>query len=287
MKYQPSTVREILNVASGKLALSSPTGLLDSKIILKYISKMTDVDLILKADEILDEKIVEEYFKLIDRRFKGEPVSYITGVKSFMNLDFKVNKNVLIPRPETELLVEKVLERLDDSKKKGFEVGLGSGNISISLLKNREKLTMTATDISLEAIKTALENIEQYQLEDRISVNYADIYSKECGGNFDFLVSNPPYITEKEYSSLMADVKEYEPELALLAGEDGCDCYKKIIKTAPLILKEGAFIAFEIGANQALSLKEILINEGFSDVAVYKDLAGRDRVIMGELKNVK
>ncbi len=287
MNLSPNSLKEVLGIASGRLALSSPTGLLDAKVILKHLTKMTDVDLILKADVPLETELVKEYFDLVARREKGEPVAYLTGEKAFMGLDFKVTKDVLIPRPETETLVEKVLELRGKGSLKGFEVGVGSGCISISLLKANPDLTMVASEISKPAIEVAQNNADMHGVSNRLKLVNANIFNEECGGRFDFLVSNPPYIGAEEYSSLMADVREFEPKRALYADCDGLDYYVRIVNAAPNLLKPGSLIAFEIGMSQGPEVSSILEGAGFRDIVVYPDLSGRDRIVMGVYAYVK
>ncbi len=264
-----------------RLEHSSMTASLDAKIIIKKVLNFTDADLIIKQDYILNHQEVKEIDALIERRLNKEPVAYIVGSKGFMDYDFEVSEGVLIPRADTEVLVEKLVSKIQDEVLSGLEIGVGSGCISISLLKLCENLKMRASDISDKAIAVASKNAEKLLVNDRLELFKADIIDKMDSNKYDFIVSNPPYIDELEYEGLMPDVKDYEPKLALFGGKDGLDFYRRILTVADENLALGGFIAFEIGYNQADSLRDLLKKHHFGEIEVIQDLAGKDRVVIG------
>lgn len=283
------SLRTELQRAAGELALVSETAYLDAKLLLMKASGFSEVELVLRAVEVLDKEVAEVFWELVDRRRKGEPVAYLLGNKGFMGLDFEVGKGVLIPRPETELLVEGLSTRLKAGEgrgrapMRGLEIGLGSGVISLSLLKLHPELEMEATDISESALEQAEKNALKLGLSRRLRTHQADIYDESIGGGFDFLVSNPPYIAEQEYRSLDKAILDYEPELALLAKEEGYFFYNRITELAPRILNRGGLLAFEIGYNQASRVREQMKAHGFINIELIRDYSQFDRVLIGEL----
>lgn len=281
------SLRTDLERAAGELIFLTETPYLDAKLLLMKASGFTEVDLVLRAEEVLDAAISRDFRALVERRKKGEPLAYITGSKGFMGEDFEVAGGVLIPRPETELLVENLSVRLKEGGKegpgiKGLEVGLGSGIISLSLLKLLPGLKMTATDISEEALFLAGKNAEKLGLSESLDFYKIDIYDDSLGGDFDFLVSNPPYIAEEEYESLDRSILDYEPKDALLADEEGYYFYKRLTSLAPKILKKGGLLAFEIGYNQADGVISLMEEAGFVKIDRIKDYSQFDRVLIGE-----
>lgn len=283
------SLRTELQRAAGLLAFLSPTPYLDAKLLLMKASGFSEVDLVLRAEEVLDQGVAREFEKLLERRKRGEPLAYIVGTKGFMGEEFEVAQGVLIPRPETELLVEHLSLRLREgglgakSPERGLEIGLGSGIISLSLLKLFPTLTMEGTDISEEALAITRKNALKLGLESRLKAHRADIVDESIGGSFDFLVSNPPYIAEAEYKELDSTVLDYEPKLALQAEEEGYYFYKKITELAPGLLKKGGLLAYEIGYNQAAYVRELMKEQGFINIELIRDYSQFDRVLIGEL----
>ncbi|RMA97043.1 peptide chain release factor N(5)-glutamine methyltransferase [Hydrogenothermus marinus] len=255
------------------------TAVLDAQIILSNILNIPRWKLIIE-DINLSKKQEEEFFEKIKKRAERYPVAYIIEEKEFYGLNFKVNEGVLIPRPETEILVEETLKRIKNKKNPiGLEIGIGSGAISISLLKNKPDLRMIATDISDKAIQVAIENAKIHNVLNRLKIIKTDKI-RGINEKFDFIVSNPPYIPLKEYENLMPEVKK-EPKEALIAKDEGLEFYKEIIKKGKDLLKEDGFFAFEVGYNQAEKVENILQSYGFKAEKI-KDLQQIDRVVIGE-----
>jgi release factor glutamine methyltransferase len=258
------------------------TPITDSQLILSFLLKKPRWKLITDREENLPEDIQLQYFILIKRRAEGFPVAYITGKKHFFGLEFEVEEGVLVPRPETEILVEEVLKRIPKHKHThGLEIGIGSGIIAISLLKNRKKLLMTGVDISDKALQISTRNAIKHKVIDRFFIKKSNLFENiPENQKFDFIVSNPPYISEEEFKKLPREVKK-EPKEALLAGKEGIEFYEKIVKEGVRFLKSKGFFAFEIGHTQGEKVKKILEKEGFK-VKLVKDLQELDRVIIGE-----
>ncbi|HEV09468.1 MAG TPA: peptide chain release factor N(5)-glutamine methyltransferase [Sulfurihydrogenibium azorense] len=226
----------------------------------------------------------QNFLDALEERVKRKPLSYIVKKKEFFGLEFYVDRGVLIPRPETEILVEKVLESLKTKENPiGLEVGVGSGCISISLLHNKKDLKMVALDISEKALQITKINAEKFNVLDRITLKNFDIMKDDLESlgieYVDFVVSNPPYIPEKDYENLQEEVK-HEPKEALIAGKVGTEFYEKIVERLKSLLKEDGFFAFEIGIGQSEQVKNILERNGFKKVKIYKDLASIDRVVI-------
>lgn len=256
----------------------------DARLLLAFVLCCDKLYLTLNRDKKLTCEQQKTYIEYITRRANGEPLSYITGVKEFMSLEFKVNKNVLIPRPETEHLVELTLNW---AKKQHcpsiLDLCTGSGAIAVSLsyyLKNKARVY--GADISADALETAQKNadynnanVDFFAMD---ALNFIEIPQK-----YDAVISNPPYIETDIINTLDANVKNYEPHIALDGGSDGLIFYKRITNNARKILKPKGLLAFEIGHNQGDSVKKLMANN-FYDVKIQKDLAGLDRIVYGYLK---
>lgn len=260
----------------------------------KNDSPLADIDYILgslgfsKTDIILGEKTISaEELKIFDaameRLKKGEPVQYIAGRCEFMSLEFEVSSATLIPRCDTEILVEAVIDFYKDKKApKILEVGCGSGCVSVSLAHFLPDANIVAVDISKDAISVAKRNAERNNVADRVEFknhNILDGFS-DLGFIPDIVVSNPPYIKSEDIKILDKKVRDFEPCLALDGGEDGLDFYRFISKNA--IIAEDGLLAFEVGIGQANQVSEFMA-ERFSNIKILKDLAGIERVVMGEL----
>ncbi|ACN99316.1 protein-(glutamine-N5) methyltransferase, release factor-specific [Sulfurihydrogenibium azorense Az-Fu1] len=255
---------------------------LEALIILQEILKIPKHKIFTDPD--LEIKDYQEAINVALQRSKKVPLGYLIKKKEFFGLEFYIEEGVLIPRPETEVLVEKVLHQLENLKNPlGLEVGVGSGCISVSLLYNKKDLKMYALDISEKALKITKINAEKYDLLDRLTLIKFDVMKDDVKDlnldRLDFVVSNPPYISEDEYESLPEEVKK-EPKEALISGKVGTEFYEKIVEKFKNYLKEYGFFAFEIGINQAEKVKSILERNGFKNIKIYKDLAGIDRVLI-------
>lgn len=231
------------------------------------------------TDREIDFNILDEALK---RRIKGEPCAYIIGETEFMSLPFKVNKNVLIPRQDTENLVEYLIDN-SKGEEKILDLCTGSGCIGISLKKYIKNSDVTMVDISDDAIVVATENAKLNNVD--VKVVKDDVLSPLFSyGEYDILVSNPPYIEKEVIETLEKQVKDYEPRLALDGGEDGLVFYRKIAKDYKKYLKNGGICAFEIGFNQGEAVKNILEENGFSEVEIIKDYNGNERIARGTKK---
>ena len=279
------SVTEVLKSATARLeecGIDSPR--LDAEILLAHVLGWRRLNLYIDAEKILPLESILRFNELITRRLEKIPVAYLTGAKDFMGLSFAVNENVLIPRPETELLTEFIGEYL---RGLGGEVtfadlGTGSGAIAISILKFVKNSRAAAVDISAEALEVAKFNASKFHVEDRIEFYCGDLFAPLEGQKFNAIVSNPPYIPTSELKTLQTEVKR-EPQTALDGGEDGLSFYQRIISDAPRFLLSGGLLAVEIGINQASAVKNLFAQANFVDVTILKDLAGLERVITGRL----
>lgn len=230
---------------------------------------------------INDEKI-ELIDKLMKQRLEGKPLAYILGEWEFFSLTFKVNENVLIPRADTEILVEKALEFVENTKKdaKILDLCCGSGCIGIALLKNAYQVEVLACDISKKALEISMFNAKLNEVENRYKTLEFDVFSVEnIPQKFDLIVSNPPYIKKEEIKTLDIDVRDFEPELALDGGEDGYDFYRQIIKNFTNNLNDNGKIIFEYGIGQEEEIRQIFEKYKYKDIKIYKDYNNINRII--------
>ena len=284
------TVHQALQQALERLREKVSTPLLDSQVILCCVLNVDRLYLIINKDKILTKEETEEYNKLIGKRFQGLPVQYITGSQEFMGLMFHVEEGVLIPRPDTEILIEKVLDRIDVNNRYNIvDIGTGSGAISVSLAKFIEGAYIYSIDISRKAIDMGRKNAENNGVGSKISFLNGDLFKPlektDIIGKVDILVSNPPYIPTEDIEDLQIEVSRYEPRIALDGGIDGLNFYRKIIDGAPKYLKEDGLIALEVGYNQSRKVIDIMGEKGkYIDIQITKDLAGIERVISGRIK---
>ncbi len=272
-------IKELIRSGIEKLK-DSPQ--LTSEIILAHLLKKPREWIIANYDfTINDSEIVKDFFSLIERRLNGEPLAYLIGEKEFFSINIKVNKNVLIPRPETEVLVERAIEIIKTNNlKKIIDIGTGSGAIAISLKKEILDVEIVATDINLEALKVAKENSKN------LNINFVccDLFNgiKE---KFDLIISNPPYIKTDDLKKLPDEVKNFEPIIALDGCEDGLKFYKKIIIQGKNHLLKDGFIIFEIGYISVIKkLEKIFAENNFCDIKIFKDYSNFPRVIMAKYK---
>lgn len=255
------------------------TALLDAKLLLSYFLNKDNLYLIVNAEE--DAEVNNDFWTLVQRRENHEPMQYILGKAEFYGIEFKVNPNVLIPRPDTEILVEKVISFIGENSYSFVDIGTGSGCIPICVLKNCPAAKGYAVDISPYAIEVAKDNAKLNGVDEKITFINIDILDSFPDIEVDCIVSNPPYIEEDVIPGLMEDVKDYEPYIALSGGKDGLVFYRRIAENAHTILKKGGLIAFEVGYNQARLVEEILVENGFSQIEIIKDLSGIERVVSG------
>ena len=273
------TINKIIIELADKLK-GKENARLEIKMLIKDILNINDVELILKYNEEMNNDLYEKLISSFNRLKSGEPVQYIINQKEFMGMKFYVDKNVLIPRADTEVLVERVLE----NEKEGvniLDMCSGSGCIGISIKNYNEKHKVVCADYSKEAIKIGQRNAKANEVD--VKFVESDLFTN-IEEKFDAIVSNPPYIKYEEYVELDDIVLKNEPKLALYADDNGLYFYKKISKEAKQYLNEGGRLYFEIGYNQAEEVKNIMQNNSFYNIIVEKDLKGKDRVIYGTLK---
>lgn len=273
---------------------NNPTVRLDAEVLLAHVLGLERLQLHMYPAEAVGSPSATLFQHLVQRRTQGEPVAYLTGHQEFMGLDFKVSPAVLIPRPDTELLVESVLAYLQeeptvDNLNKpplAADIGTGSGCIAVSLAVLHPALTVMAVDLSPEALKVAGENSANHQVADRVLLRHGDLLAPvkewtDSGKLMDVIVSNPPYITEEEMTQLDVSVAGFEPHSALAGGREGLDFYRRLTEEAPAMLRVGGLLAFEIGHEQGDVVAAMMKHQGLCQVQVLKDLAGLDRVVLG------
>ena len=255
-----------------------PSFILDSEILLSKILNKTRENVLINLDQKINIKNISTYKEYLKRRSNNEPIAYILGEKEFWSKKFNVNKDTLIPRPETELLVDKILKIYQEKQISILDIGTGSGCIVISLLSSLKTSNGVGIDISKNAILMAKKNALKYKLSRRLkflnkSIN--NIFSKK----FDLIVSNPPYVDSKDIKNLSDDIKRFEPRIALDGGNDGLDLIKKVIYKSKDILKINGMLALEIGNEQIKKVSKILIDNNFRIKHVIKDYKTNVRCI--------
>ncbi len=256
---------------------------LDAQIFVMHILNISKIELLTKTF-ILSDSDIELLKTYIERRKKQEPVAYIINKVEFMSLDFYVDSNTLIPRPDTEVLVEKVLEIAKQNNYKNFlEIGVGSGCIAISLA-NYGNLSGVGVDIMDNCVNIATKNSITNNVNEKIIFKKSDLFS-QINEKYDIIVSNPPYINKRDMEELLPNVKDYEPHTALFGGDDGLYFYESIVNQAENYLSPQGLVAFEIGYDQSESVSKLLIDKGFINVQTFKDLYKQDRVVIGFKKN--
>lgn len=291
------TIQELLVLGKERLESSgSEYAKYERKVLLEEVLGCDYMYMLMHGEEEISSEKEEEYFRLLERRCGHYPLQYLLGYAHFMDYTFYVNESVLIPRNDTEILVEAADSLLDtltaeereDVPEAGthaepfrvLDLCCGSGCIGISLKLYHSEIDLTLTDISEDAIEVTKRNLNKYEVKARL---VCDNLLHGITEKMDMIVSNPPYIESGVIDSLMPEVKEYEPVLALDGGEDGLTFYRKIIAEVPGYLSSGGWLLFEIGYNQGEQVSELMRQAGFKDVEVKKDYAGLDRVVSGHL----
>ncbi|MBM6762000.1 peptide chain release factor N(5)-glutamine methyltransferase [Megamonas hypermegale] len=254
---------------------------LDAEVLLSHVLRQERIYLYVHFDEPMEQNELSKFREYVKKRAQHVPIAYIIGEREFMGLPFKVTKDTLIPRPDTEILVENVLNNVDKDKEiEIVDIGTGSGAIILSLLVNLPKAQGKTVDISSKAIEVAKENAVNLQVNDRCEFFVGDLFAPLNGNKFDVIVSNPPYIPQKDIATLEDDIKEYEPVSALTDGGDGLSYYRRLLSEGKAYIKENGFIALEIGIYQSEDVKQIAMDNGWKNIKIIKDYAGIDRVVL-------
>jgi release factor glutamine methyltransferase len=286
------TIKAALQWGAQQLKASgSPSAVLDAELLLIHGYRVhgvniSKVKLITSYEDVVPENIYSTYVEFIKQRVESKPVQYIIGLQEFMGLELIVSEDVLIPRGDTEIIVEKLLELADrDVSLKIIDMCTGTGAIAVSLAHYLPKSEVIAVDVSEAALSCCRENINKHNLQERVkavkSNLFEDLTRLELTNNIDMVVSNPPYIPTQDIETLSDNVKSYEPMLALDGGEDGLDFYRKIVQYSSSYLKSGGILAFEIGYNQGQDVMKIIEeSNSYYNISCYKDLAGLDRCII-------
>ncbi len=252
---------------------------LDAELLLAKSLGLDRLQLYLRFDQPLSALELAAFKSLLKRRVEGEPAAYILGRKAFWSFELKIAPGVLIPRPETETLVEAALERLPQNEAHAVaDLGTGGGPVALAVVLERPLVRLTATDICDEALTLARENAASLGLQERIEFRGGDLFEPIKGRCFDMILMNPPYVSQDEYEALPQEIRVHEPAEALLAGADGLMVIRRLVAGAPAHLTEKGWLLFEIGAGQGEAAGELLKAAGFKETSVFKDLAGRDRV---------
>jgi release factor glutamine methyltransferase len=282
----PSKIRAL--VAEGEYQLAQgphpERARLDSEMLLLHLFRRNDPErnrawLLAHWNNPTMPTIGAEHRALVKRRLQGEPIQYITGEQEFYGLSFRVNRNVLIPRPETEGLVERTLELVAQfAQPRIVDVGTGSGAIAVALAAHCKDASVTAIDISAAALEVARGNAERNQVAARIRFVQGDLLAGIARQSAEFVVSNPPYVPEADRATLAVEVREHEPQQALFAGSDGLSIYRRLIPEAQAVLVAGGWLLLEIGYGQAEALRTLLSEAGFTSIEFVRDLQGIERV---------
>lgn len=290
-----NTIRNILKWAISTLKKAeTDSPVINADTLLALVLSCDRTKLYTNPDEVVDDSVISMYKELINKRIRHVPLQYITRHAEFMSLDFFVDERVLIPRPETEILVETVLEKARNkqhSDKKIFiiDIGTGSGNIAISLAKYLSNAEIYASDISQEALAIAKVNILRHKVVGNVHLLHGDLFGAFSGsiekGQVDFIVSNPPYVSESEWHNLEPELRDHEPYEALVGGKDGLCFYRQIIGDAHAWLKPKGCLVIETGETQTKTIIKLMESEEqYEDIEIIKDLQGKERIISARRK---
>ncbi|MDP3682551.1 MAG: peptide chain release factor N(5)-glutamine methyltransferase [Ignavibacteria bacterium] len=282
------TVLELLNLTTNFFEQKGiDSARLNAELLLAEILKCKRLDLYLSFDKPVKEEEVDNYRVFVKRRGNREPLQYILGYVEFYGLTFSVNKDVLIPRQETEILVETILNSTDKKTQLNIlDIGTGSGIIAVTLAKHLPNAKIIAVDKSSEALTVAKQNAETHNVSQRITYLQNDVLvsSLPIAEKLDIIVSNPPYVSQLEFHSLQKEIVVHEPDFAVTDFSDGLTFYREIIESSKKYLNENGKIFFELGAGQSAKVKSLFELHNFSSIEIRKDYANIDRVIKGEWK---
>jgi release factor glutamine methyltransferase len=288
-KTRAWTVRELMKSAMEHLQRKGfDDARLNVELLLAHALDLQRIELYLNFDRPLTVEELNQFRTLYERRLKREPIQYIIGSTNFMGLHFAVDSRVLIPRPETETLIEQAIllchRYPSDTPIQVLEVGTGSGNIAVSIAKYIKQAHVTAIDISQEALMVAEKNAQMHSVDSQIQFLLIDVFDRTeelFSKRFDLLVSNPPYVPKDEWDQLQTEVRDFEPSVALTDGKDGFQFYHRLIGIIPDILKFGGGIMLEVGFHQAEKVARELKNAGIDQLQITNDLQGIPRVVSG------
>jgi len=279
-----STIDQIIRQATQQLAAVSPSPRLDAEVLLMHVTGLTRTALITRAQEPLLPEHDERLHMLLTRRARGEPIAYLTGRREFWSLDLCVTPDVLIPRPETELLVEQALAHIpEDAEWTVADLGAGSGAIALAIATERPHCRLIATDSSAAALAVARANATRLGIA-KVEFWHGEWLKPLAGMRFDVIVSNPPYVRANDPHLTQGDVR-FEPESALVAGADGLDAIRRIAVDALSCLRPGGWLLLEHGYDQAKAVRALLEIHGYDAVASCRDTAGHERVTAGRTHN--
>lgn len=257
---------------------------INAELMLAHILKCKRLDLYLSFDKPLKDEEIKLYRDFLKRRSSNEPLQYIIGNVEFYGLEFKVNKSVLIPRQETEILIENIINHFPEENDLSFlEVGTGSGNIAVCLAKYFSNASIISIDVNEQAVQLAIENAGLNNVSEKINFLVEDIEKYNPQNKFDVIISNPPYVSSEEYKKLQPEIINHEPEEAVTDFDDGLKFYKLICKKAKFILKNPGFIFFELGTGQSDDVREIMSLNNLKNIIIKKDYLNIERVIYGEI----
>lgn len=278
-----STLAERLKEAARQLEPITETPRLDAEILLAHAMHLSRAQLLAR---LRDETPAPDFESLLARRLNHEPIAYITGHWEFFSLDFLVRPPMLVPRPETEHLVETALEFLSHGTSRApsvLDIGTGTGCVAIAIAKHAPKAQMTAIDIRPDTLALARENADRHNV--KVTFLQGDLFAAlpKDTAPYDLIVSNPPYVEEGDWDTLSPVIRKHEDPGALLAGPDGLDIIRRIIGESPQYLRKGGLLALEIGERQSRQVASLLSQAGFTNIRFVKDLAGFERIACGEL----
>jgi release factor glutamine methyltransferase len=280
----PWTVRRVLDWTIGYLReQGSESPRLDAEVLLAHARGCKRIQLYTDYDSVLPDDVRARMRALVKRRAACEPVAYLVGHREFFSLEFEVNRDVLIPRPDTETLVVEALDRLKGHERpRVLDLGTGSGCIAVAIAVNHRSAAVTAIDASDAALAVAAGNARRHAVADRIEFRQGDLFAPVMHDEpFDVIVSNPPYVPAAEIERLAPDVRDHEPRTALDGGVDGLDVVRRIIGEAAPHLVTGGWLLLECSPEQTTQVAELLTAAGFAEVVVRQDLAGRGRAVCG------
>ena len=256
------------------------TALLDSEILMSKVLRKDRTNILLNSEKVISDKDYIYFRELISSRLRNKPIAYLTGKKSFWKYEFEINDKVLIPRPDTELIIEQVLKIYKNKNNINFlEVGVGSGCIILSILKEKKSFLGKGIDLSKDCINICKNNAFKLKVDDRLKLIKSDI-DNFSSGKYDLVISNPPYVKKLDLNKLDKDVINYEPRLALDGGLDGLSKIRKIIKKTSELIKLNGKLIIEIANDQKIMIKNILIDNGFYINKVVKDLGNNNRCVI-------